>query len=145
MSQQVFTLFIAAKVRYMYFHLLKLRQCLLTMIEVVLLFTQIQELSEVYIAPSIFRSLSASMLPCTSAPGVLDHCCGEGVYTTSAFFNVFQYVLYILVALHAWLTLTSVGKLCDEVRMNIAVCILTYHINHSFKKRCNWFKEMLPA
>ena len=58
-----------------------------------LLFTKVQEL-KVYIAPGIFRSLSASMLPCTSAPGVLDHCCGEGVYTTSAFFIVFQYVLY---------------------------------------------------
>ena len=30
--------------------------------------------------------------------------------------------------------------------MNIAVCILTYHMNHSFKKkRCSWFKELLPA
>ena len=81
------------------------------------------------------------LVTCKSAPGVLDHYNDEGVLTTCAFFNLFQYVLNILMALAAWLVDIDLQE-NDTTQQ----CVLLYHVSYeSFIFRTQQVQEILTS
>ena len=51
----------------------------------------------------------------TVGPTVADDCCDKGIYIASAFYNVFQYVLYGLTVIYMCLTVCCIRNMDSDI------------------------------